>query len=38
MARRPEFRKPLLSVSEQENQEKLADEILDEILTKDKQK
>jgi predicted ATPase len=38
MARRPEFRKPVLSVTEQVNQEKLADEILDEILSKDKEK
>jgi len=38
MARRPEFRKPVLSASEQQNQEQLADEILDAILTKDKNK
>lgn len=38
MARRPEFRKPVLSASEQKSQEQLADEILDEILTKDKNK
>lgn len=38
MARRPEFRKPVLSLSEQKNQEKLADEILDDILGKDKKK
>jgi ABC-type multidrug transport system ATPase subunit len=36
LARRPEFRKPVLSPSEQKNQEKLADEILDDILGKDK--
>jgi predicted ATPase len=35
MARRPEFRKPVLSTSEQKNQEELADEILDDILKKD---
>jgi predicted ATPase len=35
LARRPEFRKPVLSVSEQMNQEKIADEILDDILGKD---
>lgn len=34
MARRPEFRKPILSVSEQEKQEQIADEILDDILGK----
>lgn len=34
MARRPEFRKPVLSANEQQNQEKLADEILDDILGK----
>jgi hypothetical protein len=38
MARRPEFRKPVLSASEQKTQEQLADEILDEILTKDETK
>lgn len=38
MARRPEFRRPVLSTSEQESQEKLADEILDEILTKGNEK
>src|SRR5207302_8175644 len=32
MARRPEFRKPVLSAGEQQQQEKLADEILDDIL------
>src|SRR5207302_10054112 len=32
MARRPEFRKPVLSPNEQQQQEKLADEILDDIL------
>jgi len=32
MARRPEFRKPVLSVHEQKEQEKIADEILDDIL------
>lgn len=36
MARRPEFRKPLLSATEQKNQEILADEILDDILAKEK--
>lgn len=35
LARRPEFRKPILTASEQEGQEKLADEILDDILGKD---
>lgn len=34
MARRPEFRKPVLSAGEQEKQEKIADEILDGILGK----
>lgn len=34
MARRPEFRKPVLSADEQEKQEKMADEILDDILGK----
>ncbi|HUK99786.1 MAG TPA: AAA family ATPase, partial [Nitrospirota bacterium] len=34
MARHPEFRKPVLSVKEQEKQEKIADEILDEIISK----
>jgi len=34
MARRPEFRKPVLSASEQEEQEKIADEILDDVLGK----
>ena len=34
MARRPEFRKPVLSASEQAEQEKVADEILDDILGK----
>ncbi|MFH1009829.1 MAG: AAA family ATPase [bacterium] len=34
MARRPEFRKPVLSASEQKEQEKIADEILDDILGK----
>jgi predicted ATPase len=38
MARRPEFRKPILSVSEQKDQEQVADEILDGILTKDSKK
>lgn len=32
LSRRPEYRKPLLSSTEQEEQEKLADEILDDIL------
>jgi len=36
MARRPEFRKPVLSANERKNQEKLADEILDDILGKEK--
>ncbi|HEY1580445.1 MAG TPA: AAA family ATPase [Terracidiphilus sp.] len=35
MARRPEYRKPVLSVSEQKGQEELADKILDDILKKD---
>jgi len=35
MARRPEFRKPVLSKTEQKDQESLADEILDDILSKD---
>lgn len=34
MARRPEFRKPVLSAGEQEKQEQIADEILDDILGK----
>ena len=34
MARRPEFRKPILSESEQKEQETIADEILDEIIGK----
>lgn len=34
MARRPEFRKPVLSASEQAKQEEIADEILDDILSK----
>ncbi len=34
MARRPEFRKPVLTTSEQERQEQIADEILDDILGK----
>lgn len=34
MARRPEFRKPVLSSSEQDKQEKIADEILDDIFGK----
>jgi predicted ATPase len=34
MARRPEFRKPVLSTNEQKDQEKLADELLDDILGK----
>jgi len=38
MARRPEFRKPILSASEQREQEVLANEILDGILTKDSKK
>jgi predicted ATPase len=38
LTRRPEFRKPVLSVSDQQSQEKLADEILDDILGKDKKK
>jgi hypothetical protein len=38
MARRPEFRKPELSTSEQRKQEVIADEILDDILTKDPKK
>jgi ABC-type sulfate/molybdate transport systems ATPase subunit len=38
MARRPEFRKPVLSESEQKEQEKVADEILDVILGKDNEK
>jgi len=38
MARRSEFHKPVLSASEQKNQEKIADEILNEILLKDKKK
>jgi predicted ATPase len=38
MARRPEFRKPVLSADEQKDQEKLADEILDDIFAKDKKK
>jgi len=36
LARRTEFRKPLLSAAEQEEQEKLANEILDGILGKEK--
>jgi hypothetical protein len=36
LTRRPEFRKPVLSVSDQQSQEKLANEILDDILGKDK--
>jgi predicted ATPase len=38
MARRSEFRKPILSASEQKDQEALADEILDDILAKDSKK
>ncbi len=38
MARRPEYRKPVLSVSEQEKQEEIADQILDDILTEDEKK
>jgi predicted ATPase len=34
MARRPEFRKPVLSPREQEEQEKIADKILDDIFGK----
>lgn len=34
MARRPEFRKPVLTVSEQKKQEIMADEILDDIFGK----
>jgi predicted ATPase len=34
MTRRPEFRKPILSANEQKEQEAIADEILDGILTK----
>jgi len=34
MTRRPEFRKPVLSASDQKTQEKIADEILDDILGK----
>jgi predicted ATPase len=35
MSRRPEFQKPLLSTTDQKAQEKIADEILDDILGKD---
>jgi predicted ATPase len=35
MARRPEFRKPVLSTDEVEKQEEIASEILDDILAKD---
>lgn len=38
MARRPEFRKPILSASEQRTQEKMADEILDVILSEGQEK
>jgi predicted ATPase len=38
MTRRPEYRKPILSTIEQEEQEKIADEILDDILAVDKRK
>jgi predicted ATPase len=38
LTRRPEFRKPVLSVSDQKSQEKLADEILDDILSQGKAK
>jgi predicted ATPase len=38
MARRPEFRKPVLTQVEQKNQEELADEILNEILEEEKTK
>jgi predicted ATPase len=38
MARRPEFRKPVLSTSDQVAQEKIADEILDDILDKSPRK
>ncbi len=37
MTRRPEFRKPVLSATEQKGQEELADKILDGIL-KDREK
>lgn len=37
MARRPEFRKPVLSAREQRKQERIADEILDDILGKGSQ-
>jgi len=36
MARRPEFRKPVLSVGEQQQQEQIADEIIDGILREEK--
>lgn len=35
MTRRPEFQKPVLSASDQKSQEKIADEILDDILGKE---
>jgi predicted ATPase len=35
MSRRTEYQKPVLTHSEQESQEKIADEILDDILSKD---
>jgi ABC-type multidrug transport system ATPase subunit len=38
MARRSEFQKPVLSASEQKSQERIADEILNEIFLKDKKK
>jgi predicted ATPase len=38
MARRPEYQKPVLSTDEMEQQEKIADQVLDDILAKDQQK
>jgi predicted ATPase len=37
MVRRPEFRKPIVSVDDQKRQERIADEILDDILREDKE-
>jgi predicted ATPase len=38
MTRRPEFQRPLLSAAEQADQEKIADEILDDIMSKENRK
>ena len=38
MTRRPEFRKPILSADDQNAQERIADEVLDDILRKDPEK